>query len=103
MNEDYQKELLDKKIKMTKDAYNKCRTIDINIYQVVTVILVIISLISILTLSAQVLNNVTLAIGLIIGTLVVGLFIYGFGEIIKQLKIINMQLSILNYQNNNNK
>ena len=106
LNGDYQEKPMTKKemennIKEINGFYRNFQIKDKNIYQMVTIFIMIICIIFVIMICYKENIDGLLTFIYILSILASGLFIYGFGEIIKQLKLINMQLSILNYQNNN--
>ncbi|MFV0250016.1 MAG: hypothetical protein ACK5HP_03160 [Bacilli bacterium] len=77
------------------NTFNNYQVDKKNIYQIVSIILMVLGVIASFMLSVGNDDPSTLFIGIAI-SFVSGLFLYGFGEIIRQLKIANIQLSINN-------
>ena len=84
-------EQLENKNNTTNNEMNDIEENKKNIYQVVSIVLMILGVISSIILGAEAENTLTGIIGIGV-SLISGLFMYGFGEIIRQLKLANHKL-----------
>ncbi|MDD3186857.1 MAG: hypothetical protein PHD02_00045 [Bacilli bacterium] len=80
--------------KALSGTFNNYQVDKKNIYQIVSIILIILGVIVSFILSVNTDSPSALIIGIAV-SFVSGLFMYGFGEIIRQLKIANTQLSLI--------
>lgn len=84
-------EQLENKGNTTNNGMNDVMEDKKNIYQVVSIMLMILGVISSIVLGAATENTLTGFIGIGL-SLISGLFMYGFGEIIRQLKLANKNI-----------